>query len=179
MRLLGGTGLANRVRDSNTLVLDAFLMIGCNLALLKAIGEKHIPGMPANLRILLLGQTVTGKYSDNGAIPSETVLEHVIRSDKTREQALRDAESKSFACLPHGTVLMGWPRVISGVGKYRRSDRGSQDCTEAETRTTDPRAGRCQEVGNLPEWCTGIESQERAEAAGGGTSCITGIVSSL
>ena len=26
-------------------------------ALLKALGEKHIPGLPSNLRIMLLGQT--------------------------------------------------------------------------------------------------------------------------
>jgi hypothetical protein len=116
MRLLDGTGLANRVSDINILVLYALLMImGCILALLKAIGEKRIPGMPANLRILLLGQTVTGNDSDDRATPSETVLEHVIRSDKSREQVLRDAQRTSFACRPHEIALMSWLRVISGI----------------------------------------------------------------
>ena len=65
-------------------------------ALLKAIGEKHIPAIPLNLRILLLGQMAAGATDQEGereatTTTTETVLQHVIRCDATRERALKDA----------------------------------------------------------------------------------------
>lgn len=63
-------------------------------ALLKALGEKHIPGLPTNLRILLLGQTAAD--DGGGAAASETVLEHVIRSDTQRELAMKDAAGRNL-----------------------------------------------------------------------------------
>ncbi|CCX07847.1 Similar to ATP-binding cassette sub-family F member 3; acc. no. Q66H39 [Pyronema omphalodes CBS 100304] len=56
--------------------------------LLKAIGEKLIPDIPANLKILLLGQTETLEDTRVG----ETVVEYVVRSDKEREKAMRESE---------------------------------------------------------------------------------------
>ena len=66
-------------------------------ALLKAIGEKHIPAIPSNLRILLLGQMVASateeeeEEEEEEKEATETVLRHVIRCDAAREQALKDA----------------------------------------------------------------------------------------
>lgn len=67
--------------------------------LLKALAERRIPGVPSNLRILLLGQTrVSSDLEDDSSIQSEsnrTVLEYVTRSDTHRERALREANCKS------------------------------------------------------------------------------------
>lgn len=67
-------------------------------ALLKAVAEGAVPGIPWSLRILLLGQTreLTAEELLGGlSITDETVLQHVIRSDKVRERLVREAESKS------------------------------------------------------------------------------------
>lgn len=61
---------------------------GFGVALLRAMGEKHIPGIPANLRILLLGQS---GEDDGGSGEGETALENVVRSDDRRERAMKDA----------------------------------------------------------------------------------------
>jgi len=65
--------------------------------LLRALADRRVPGVPANLRILLLGQTrissdvvVDGEEEQS---PSFTVLEHVTRSDVRRQRAIRDADS--------------------------------------------------------------------------------------
>ncbi|KAI5848038.1 ATP-binding cassette sub-family F member 3 [Tricharina praecox] len=66
--------------------------------LLKAIGEKYIPGIPINLRVLLLGQTLTPKGGDEVISDNtETVLQHVVRSDTHRERALRDTKLLTVA----------------------------------------------------------------------------------
>lgn len=70
--------------------------------LLRALAEGRTPGVPWNLRILLLGQTVfVNNYSELddklGALSFEdgTVLEHVMRSDATRERALLEAKREA------------------------------------------------------------------------------------
>ena len=63
------------------------------VALLRAIGEKHIAAIPQNLRILLMGQSI-GAEKVSVQADKETVLQHVIRSDMERERALREAKRK-------------------------------------------------------------------------------------
>ena len=67
--------------------------------MLKAIAQGLVPGIPSNLRVLLLGQTslegldIEVVTSDqNGSRNGESVLEHVLRSDKVRERYLKEAE---------------------------------------------------------------------------------------
>ena len=65
-------------------------------SLLRALAERRVPGVPSNLRLLLLGQTrvssdaLTESFESQDL--SQTVLEHVTKSDKRRESALRDAD---------------------------------------------------------------------------------------
>ncbi|KAK5209542.1 hypothetical protein LTR47_002323 [Exophiala xenobiotica] len=65
-------------------------------SLLRALAERRVPGVPSNLRLLLLGQTRVGSdaltESSESQDLSQTVLDHVTKSDKRRESALRDAD---------------------------------------------------------------------------------------
>ncbi|KAF3282833.1 hypothetical protein TWF970_001568 [Orbilia oligospora] len=56
--------------------------------LLKCIAEQRIPGLPLNLRTLLLSQTSQSKSLTS---PTTTTLEYVLRSDTKRELALSDS----------------------------------------------------------------------------------------
>lgn len=75
-------------------------------SLLRALAERRVPGIPSNIRILLLGQTRLS--SDAVSEPaqteslSQTVLEHVTRSDHRRERALK-ASNGMFTCSLHVT----------------------------------------------------------------------------
>ena len=66
-------------------------------SLLRALAERRVPGVPSNLRLLLLGQTRVSSDALTDPVEAEdlskTVLEHVTKSDKRRERALRDANS--------------------------------------------------------------------------------------
>jgi ATP-binding cassette, subfamily F, member 3 len=71
--------------------------------LLKALAERRVPGVASNLRLLLLGQTrvssdveAEGEEERGG---EESVLQHVTKSDRRRERALRDAKSLSSVVL--------------------------------------------------------------------------------
>lgn len=72
-----------------------YVLVGRNgvgkSTLLRAIGERIIPGIPKTMRMLLLHQS----YSDlsNG---DETVLEYVVKSDMARSEALRRSDSTWF-----------------------------------------------------------------------------------
>ena len=64
------------------------------------MAEGQIPGIPSNLRILLLGQTriesnepeeTGGTSTEKGA--ATTVLQHVLCSNARRERALKEANS--------------------------------------------------------------------------------------
>jgi ATP-binding cassette subfamily F protein 3 len=63
------------------------------------MAEGLIPGIPAATRILLLGQVQEDE--DDGLTtspsPNETVLEHVLRSDKQRERLLYEASRLTAA----------------------------------------------------------------------------------
>lgn len=67
-------------------------------SLLRALAERRVPGVPSNLRLLLLGQTRVSSDALTDPVepedPSRSVLEHVTRSDQRRERALKTANSK-------------------------------------------------------------------------------------
>ncbi|KAG5635865.1 hypothetical protein H0H81_009848 [Sphagnurus paluster] len=71
--------------------------------LLRALAQGRIPGVPWSLRILLLGQTdaVNDTSLDDSlaklSFDDGTVLEHVMRSDASRERALIEAKYLSDA----------------------------------------------------------------------------------
>jgi ATP-binding cassette subfamily F protein 3 len=68
--------------------------------LLKAIGDGLIPGIPWSTQILLLGQTRevdVDERLDGLQLKDETVLQHVVRSDRVRERYTREAKILSDA----------------------------------------------------------------------------------
>jgi len=87
-----------------------YVLVGRNgtgkSTLLRALAEGRIPGVPWNLHILLLGQTdfvnSNSVFDDELAALSfedGTVLDHVMRSDATRERALLEAKRLSLKFL--------------------------------------------------------------------------------
>jgi len=67
--------------------------------LLKALAEQRVPGVPANLRVLLLGQTrIVGEKEDDQRA-GKSVLSYVVTSDEKKERALREARCK-YSILP-------------------------------------------------------------------------------
>ena len=67
-------------------------------AILRALAEGLVPGVPANLRLLLLGQTFLTMNNLALNTPDETnqntksVLEYVVTSNAMRERTLRQAK---------------------------------------------------------------------------------------
>ncbi|RPA99883.1 P-loop containing nucleoside triphosphate hydrolase protein [Choiromyces venosus 120613-1] len=79
-----------------------YVLVGRNgvgkSTLLRAIGEKLIPGIAKNLRILFLQQSYDSEEGREGekkeeGKQTETVLEFVVRSDRVRADTLRRFES--------------------------------------------------------------------------------------
>jgi ATP-binding cassette subfamily F protein 3 len=75
-----------------------YVLVGRNgtgkSTLLKAIGDGLVPGIPWSTRILLLGQTREVDVEDKMeklSLREETVLQHVVRSDRVRERYTREA----------------------------------------------------------------------------------------
>jgi ATP-binding cassette subfamily F protein 3 len=94
-----------------------YVLVGRNgegkSTLLKAIADKQIPGLAWNLRMLLLGQTAevgVDELVGGLSVTEETVLQHVIRSDKLREQYRREAESKCFPKRGHTSCQTAYSR---------------------------------------------------------------------
>ena len=77
-----------------TLNLGLVLLFLATSALMRALGENRIPGVPWNLRMLLLGQTQLVSSGDAGIAQYDggSVLDHVTRSDARREDALRELD---------------------------------------------------------------------------------------
>jgi ATP-binding cassette, subfamily F, member 3 len=78
-----------------------YVLVGRNgvgkSTLLKAAAEGRIPGISWGLRILLLGQTRELSIEEKVgglSVREETVLEHVVRSDRVRERLVREADSE-------------------------------------------------------------------------------------
>lgn len=114
-----------------------FLSISCAycfvLALLRAMAEGLIPGIPVATRILLLGQ-VQEDEDDGSSAPTssnETVLEHVLRSDKQRERFLFEASRLSAAMdnVEDPTALLKAYRQL-------RRERLQHDVDEARRRAS-------------------------------------------
>ncbi|RAQ99509.1 P-loop containing nucleoside triphosphate hydrolase protein [Stemphylium lycopersici] len=80
-----------------------YVLVGRNgtgkSTLLKAIADGLVPGIPWSTRILLLGQTRDEDVEDIARLKleNETVLQHVVRSDRTRERYMREARTLSDA----------------------------------------------------------------------------------
>ncbi|KAF3912046.1 hypothetical protein ABW21_db0201461 [Orbilia brochopaga] len=76
---------------------NRYVLLGRNgtgkSTLLKCIAEQRIPGLPLDLRCLLLSQTSQSHNED----PATTTLDYVLRSDARREQALHDVAFLSRA----------------------------------------------------------------------------------
>jgi ATP-binding cassette subfamily F protein 3 len=97
-----------------------YVLVGRNgtgkSTLLKAISDGLIPGIPWSTRILLLGQTKDAATEDDLTFSKsrdETVLQHVIRSDFTRERFTRELEILSEA-------LEGTEDALAPVRAYRK-----------------------------------------------------------
>ncbi|PVH95049.1 ABC transporter ATP-binding protein uup-1 [Periconia macrospinosa] len=94
-----------------------YVLVGRNgtgkSTLLKAMGEGLIPGIPWSTRILLLGQTREVGEGEEERGAEETVLQHVVRSDRVRERYMREARMLSDA-IEHSTDPM------APVKTYRR-----------------------------------------------------------
>ena len=65
--------------------------------LLKALAERKVPGIATNIRMLLLDQSIIETaQKDRVGLPAEqrqqTVIDHVVASDKLRQRLLNDSE---------------------------------------------------------------------------------------
>ena len=71
---------------------------GWSAAILRALAEGLVPGVPSNLRILLLGQTLVttnsfaSNSSENTDLNAKSVLEYVVSSNAARELILKQSE---------------------------------------------------------------------------------------
>ena len=90
MACLDGMGLGSQVRST---LRPRSLSILTSVALLRAMAEKLIPGIPHATRMAILQQT-DDQDNDLGTAQSQdkTVLEYVLSSDETRNEAVRMAE---------------------------------------------------------------------------------------
>lgn len=68
-------------------------------AFLQAVSEGLVPGIPSAVRVLLLGQIQSDKSTgrNDTVVHDETVFQHVMRSDKRREQLLYESRRLSEA----------------------------------------------------------------------------------
>ena len=84
-------------------------------AVLRALAEKIIPGVPENLRILLVGQTDT--EAGNVNIADLTVVQYVLRLDARRERLLEEWKSMpSCLCVCYRTENLYFISIIPGGG---------------------------------------------------------------
>ncbi|KAF1984916.1 ABC transporter ATP-binding protein uup-1 [Aulographum hederae CBS 113979] len=109
-----------------------YVLVGRNgvgkSTLLKAIADGLIPGIPWSIRILLLGQTRTVEDDmQNLRLEEETVLQHVIRSDVTRERLIRESAILSEA-------LEGSNDPLKAVKAYRKVSHDRLERRTAEAR---------------------------------------------
>ncbi|KAJ9609184.1 hypothetical protein H2200_006956 [Cladophialophora chaetospira] len=100
-------------------------------SLLRALAERRVPGVPLNLRLLLLGQTRVSSDALTDPVEAEdedlTVLQHVTRSDKRRERALREANTLT-AALEHKTD----PAKIVSTVRLLQVEKAKQDLAKAQ-----------------------------------------------
>jgi ATP-binding cassette subfamily F protein 3 len=118
-----------------------YVLVGRNgtgkSTLLKAMGDGLIPGIPWSTRILLLGQTREDDIDDkigNLSLKNETVLQHVIRSDRVREQFTREAKVLSEA-IDNPTDSMAPVRAFRTISHERLALRLKEAHRIAERRS--------------------------------------------
>ncbi|KAI5379689.1 hypothetical protein J4E82_001729 [Alternaria postmessia] len=102
-----------------------YVMVGRNgtgkSTILKAIADGLVPGIPWSTRILLLGQTREDSMEDGIdalGLESETVLQHVVRSDRVRERYVREAKMLSEA-IENSIDSMAPVRAYRRIGHER------------------------------------------------------------
>jgi ATP-binding cassette subfamily F protein 3 len=117
-----------------------YVLVGRNgtgkSTLLKAMGDGLIPGIPWSTRILLLGQTREDEVDEIGSLSlkDETVLQHVIRSNRVREQFTREATVLSEA-IDHPTDSIAPVRAYRTINHERLALRLKEAHRIAERRS--------------------------------------------
>ncbi|KAF2472447.1 P-loop containing nucleoside triphosphate hydrolase protein [Lindgomyces ingoldianus] len=101
-----------------------YVLVGRNgtgkSTLLKAIADGLIPGIPWSTRILLLGQTRDTFEDELGGLKleDETVLQHVVRSDRVRERYMREVRVLEPA-VEHPSDPLAPVRAFRKIGHER------------------------------------------------------------
>lgn len=92
-------------------------MICCHPALLRAMAEKLIPGIPHATRIAILQQSDAQNDSGGSMLDKDkTVLGHVLSSDEARNEAVRTADCKLLLWFKCHKLLFN--KVISPLQKF-------------------------------------------------------------
>lgn len=115
----------NQVRES--------LLIGCcsmadGLALLRAMADKLVPGIPHATRIAILQQTdadTNGNLDPESRNQHATVLEWVMGSDTSRNEVIRKMECKVYSyfyiSILTYPVFKTYPKVLTPMIRPNRS----------------------------------------------------------
>ncbi|KAJ4403173.1 hypothetical protein N0V91_006749 [Didymella pomorum] len=118
-----------------------YVLVGRNgtgkSTLLKAIGDGLVPGIPWSTQILLLGQTREVDVDDQVdrlRLDEETVLQHVVRSDRVRERYTREARILSDA-IENGADAMAPVRAYRRIQTERLALRLREAHRIAERRS--------------------------------------------
>lgn len=91
-----------------------YVLVGRNgvgkSTLLRAIGEKIIPGIQKSMRVLLLLQNYNSSPNDQGM--NESVLEYVVDSDTARAEAMWRSEGMWLLSKPISPSLTGFDCTV-------------------------------------------------------------------
>ncbi|KAJ9620749.1 uncharacterized protein PV06_03363 [Exophiala oligosperma] len=101
-------------------------------SLLRSLAERRVPGVPSNLRLLLLGQTrvssdVLSQEPTEAENLSQDVLDYVTSSDRRREIALKTANRLSVA-LEEKTDINNLVKTVQSL----QLEQAKQDLAEAQ-----------------------------------------------
>lgn len=101
--------------------------------ILRALAERKMPGVPPNLRILLLDQTLIEERKEEGnelgqAKQSVSVLEHVVACDKLRHRLLQDSALLSDALQDESAE----PTKVSTVYRKLKLEEAQRNLLEAQ-----------------------------------------------
>ncbi|KAF2802432.1 ABC transporter domain-containing protein [Mytilinidion resinicola] len=172
-----------------------YVLVGRNgtgkSTLLKAIAEGQVPGIPWSFRILLLGQTrstLDGEL-ENLKLESETVLEHVIRSNREREQLLRESRTLS-AAVEHTSDSLASVRAYRKI-TYERLSKKVDEARQISARRSGARGAKAkkalleledklaQSQAQLDEEDADIDPTKMSEETQAAADMLAGIHSSL
>ena len=117
--------------------------------LLQAIGSGEIPSIPRSIRVLLLGQTdaedAYGQKQD--ASSAETVLQHVITSNRKRERLLRESEQLSRVLNQEDDDVRAIARVFREISHARLVD-DVDEAKQIAIRRSGARGAKARRVAN-------------------------------